>query len=145
MVFLKTLHVLSMIWKCGAEIYRDESDGRLSLKNAKLVPEEVLKAADPIFGEIEKWFKSWEEASGIDKHMRMMIHQACGWQHNPKLNEWICADVDALMLFMEWQETLAKNGWNDIYTDYRQFESEASNVMKKKLYESAVLYANQNK
>jgi len=46
---------------------------------------------------------------------------------------------------MEWQETLAKNGWNDIYTDYRQFENEASNIMKKKLYESAVIYANQNK
>lgn len=56
-----------------------------------------------------------------------------------------CTDVDALMLFMEWQETLAKNGWNDIYEDYRQFENEASNVLKKKLYERAVLYANQNK
>lgn len=139
------LHVLSQIWKCGAEIYRDESDGRLSLKNAKLVPEEVLKAADPIFPQIEVWFKSWEEASAPDKTLMKMVHQACGWQHNPKLNEWICADVDALMLFMEWQETLAKNGWNDIYTDYRQFENEASNVMKKKLYESAVLYANHNK
>ncbi|SPU37891.1 Uncharacterised protein [Lysinibacillus capsici] len=139
------LNVLSQIWKCGAEIYRDESDGRLSLKNAKLVPEEVLKAADPIFPQIEEWFKSWEEASAPDKTLMKMVHQACGWQHNPKLNEWICADVDSLMLFMEWQETLAKNGWNDIYTDYRQFENEASNVMKKKLYESAVLYANQNK
>ncbi|WP_325048344.1 hypothetical protein [Lysinibacillus capsici] len=117
----------------------------MSLKNAKLVPEEVLKAADPIFPQIEEWFKSWEEASAPDKTLMKMVHQACGWQHNPKLNEWICADVDSLMLFMEWQETLAKNGWNDIYTDYRQFENEASNVMKKKLYESAVLYANQNK
>ena len=134
-----------MIWKSGAEIYRDESDGRLSLKNARLVPEEVLKAADPIFPQIEEWFKSWEEASASDKTLMKMVHQACGWQHNPKLNEWICTDVDSLMLFMEWQETLAKNGWNDIYTDYRQFENEASNVMKKKLYENAVLYANQNK
>ena len=142
---MKTLHVLSMIWKNGAEIYRDESDGRLSLKNAKLVPEEVLKAADPIFGEIEKWFKSWEGADGINQTMQKMVHQACGWQHNPKLNEWICEDIDALMMFMEWQETLAKNGWNDIYEDYRQYENDASNVMKKKLHESAVLYANQNK
>jgi len=134
-----------MIWKCGAEIYRDESDCRLALKNAQLVPEEVLKAADPIFGEIEKWFKSWEEAKAADKTIMKMVHQACGWQNNPKLNEWICADVDSLMLFMEWQETLAKNGWNDIYTDYRQYENEASNVLKKKLYENAVLYANQNK
>ncbi|XRD24075.1 hypothetical protein AABM34_16965 [Lysinibacillus fusiformis] len=142
---MSILMILSLIWKSGAEIYRDESDGRLSLKNAKLVPGEVLKAADPIFGDIEKWFKSWEEASAADKTLMKMVHQACGWQHNPKLNEWICADVDALMLFVEWQETLAKNGWNDIYEDYRQYENEASNVMKKKLYERAVLYANQNK
>ncbi|MDM5229655.1 hypothetical protein [Lysinibacillus pakistanensis] len=139
------LYVLAQIWKFGGVIERDQSDGRLELKNHKNIPVEVLKAAEPIFNLIEEWFKSWEEANGIDKHMRMMIHQACGWQHNPKLNEWICADVDALMLFMEWQETLAKNGWNDIYTDYRQFENEESNIMKKKLYERAVLYANQNK
>lgn len=137
--------ILSLIWKSGAEIYRDESDGRLSLKNGKLVPEEIVKATVPIFDEIEKWFKSWEQASATDKTLMKMVHQACGWQHNPKLNEWICADVEALMLFMEWQETLAKNGWNDIYEDYRQYENEASNTMKKKLYERAVLYANQNK
>ncbi|WP_327322689.1 hypothetical protein [Lysinibacillus parviboronicapiens] len=139
------LYVLSQIWKSGAEIYRDESDGRLSLKNAKLVPEEILKAAEPIFNQIEDWFKSWEDAKAINKHIRMMVHQACGWQHNPKLNEWICADIEALTLFMEWQETLAKNGWNDIYEDYRQFENDESNVMKQKLYERAILYANQNK
>lgn len=131
--------------KSGAEIYRDESDGRLALKNAKLVPADVLKAADPIFPQIEEWFKSWEEASGIDKHIRMMVHQACGWQDNPKLNEWICADVEVLTLFIQWQETLAKNGWNDIYEDYRQFENKESNELKQKLYERAILYANQNK
>ncbi|MFJ7919719.1 hypothetical protein ACIQ6U_08160 [Lysinibacillus fusiformis] len=139
------LYVLSQIWKSGGIIELDQSDGQLELKNHQNVPSEVLKAADPIFGEIEKWFKSWEQASAADKTLMKMVHQACGWQHNPKLNEWICADIDALMLFVEWQETLAKNGWNDIYEDYRQFENETSNIMKKKLYERAVLYANQNK
>lgn len=139
------LHVLSQIWKSGGVIERDQSDGQLELKNHENIPAEVLKAAEPIFNQIEEWFKSWEGAKGIDQTIQKMVYQACGWQHNPKLNEWICADVDALMLFMEWQETLAKNGWNDIYEDYRQFENETSNVMKKKLYESAVLYANQNK
>ena len=142
---MQVLKIISDIWKNGAEIYRDESDGRLALKNAKLVPADVLKAADPIFPQIEEWFKSWEEASGIDKHIRMMVHQACGWQHNPKLNEWICADGESLTLFMEWQESLAKNGWNDIYEDYRQFENDESNAMKQKLYERAILHANQNK
>ncbi|MET4560780.1 hypothetical protein ABIA69_001924 [Lysinibacillus parviboronicapiens] len=142
---MQVLKIISDIWKSGAEIYRDESDGRLALKNAKLVPEEILKTAEPIFNQIEDWFKSWEGANGIDQTIQKMIHQACGWQHNSKLNEWICADVDALTMFMEWQETLAKNGWNDIYEDYRQFENDESNLMKQKLYERAIIYANQNK
>jgi len=140
----QVLKVLSAIWKSGAEIIVLK-DGSLKLEKHHLVLNETLRAAEPIFPQIEEWFKSWEEASAPDKTLMKMVHQACGWQHNPKLNEWICTDVDSLMLFMEWQETLAKNGWNDIYTDYRQFENEASNVLKKKLYERAVLYANQNK
>ncbi|QDP99444.1 hypothetical protein FOH38_02110 [Lysinibacillus fusiformis] len=142
---MKTLHVLSQIWKSGGVIERDPLDGRLELKNHENVPSEVLKAAEPIFNQIEEWFKSWEDANGIDQTMQKMVHQSCGWQHNPKLNEWICVDVEALTLFMEWQETLAKNGWTDIYEDYRQFENDESNVMKQKLYERAILYANQNK
>ncbi|MFJ8102820.1 hypothetical protein [Lysinibacillus sp. NPDC096212] len=140
----QVLKVLSEIWKSGAGIVV-LPDKSLKLENYQLVPNATLKAAEPIFNQIEDWFKSWEGADGINQTMQKMVHQACGWQHNPKLNEWICEDVDALMLFMEWQEELAKNGWNDIYEDYRQFENEASNVMKKKLYESAVLYANRNK
>jgi len=138
------LKVLSEIWKSGAGIVV-LPDGSLKLENYQLVPNEILKAAEPFFPQIEKWFKSWEGASGIDQTMQKMVYQSCGWQLNPKLNKWICSDIDALTLFIEWQETLAKNGWNDIYEDYRQYENEASNVMKKKLYESAVLYANQNK
>lgn len=137
--------VLSQIWKSGGVIEIDPTDGRLELKNYQNVPEEILKAAKPIFPQIEEWFKSWEGAKAIEIHIRMMVHQACGWQHNPKLNEWICADDEARNLFVDWQETLAKNGWNDIYTDYREFENDESNVMKQKLYERAILYANQNK
>lgn len=140
----QALKVLSEIWKSGAGIVV-LPDGSLKLENYQLVPNETLKAAEPIFPQIEEWFKSWEEAKAIDKHIRMMVHQACGWQHNAKLNEWVCADVESLTLFMDWQESLAKNGWNDIYEDYRQFENDESNVMKQKIYERAVLYANQNK
>lgn len=140
----QVLKILSAIWKSGAEIIVLK-DGSLKLEKHHLVPNETLRDAEPIFPKIEEWFKSWEGASGIDQTMQKMVHQACGWQHNPKLNEWICEDVDSLLLFMEWQETLAKNGWNDIYEDYRQFENDESNVMKQKIYERAILYANQNK
>ena len=76
------LHVLSQIWKSGAEIYRDESDNRLALKNAKQIPEEVLKAAEPIFPDIEKWFASWEQAPAVDVTIMKMLHLFCGWQSN---------------------------------------------------------------
>lgn len=36
---------------------------------------------------------------------------------------------------------LAKNGWKDIYEDYRQFENEKSNGMAQELYKRAVMYA----
>ncbi|MFJ7950756.1 hypothetical protein ACIQZG_04410 [Lysinibacillus sp. NPDC096418] len=139
------LHVLSLIWKSGAEIYRDESDGRLALKNAKLVPADVLKAANPIFPKIEEWFKSWEGAKSIDITIKKILHHNCGWQANEKLNDWICSDEGSLQLWMAWQEVMAKNGWKDIYSDYRQFENNESNSIKQKIYERAILYANQNK
>lgn len=142
---MQVLKILSTIWKSGAEIYRDESDERLALKNPKLVPEEILKAADPIFPQIEEWFKSWEGAKAIDVTIKKILHHNCGWQMNEKLNEWICNDEQSLQLWMAWQEVLAKNGWRDIYDDYRQFENNESNALKEKIFERAKLYANQNK
>jgi len=142
---MQALKVLSAIWKCGVEMYRDESDGRLALKNANLIPVEILKAAEPIFGEIEKWFGSWEKASAEDKTMQKGLHLFCGWQKNEKMNEWLCADYDSLMILHDWTVVLAKNGWNDIYADYREYENDESNSMKLKFYEQAVLYASQNK
>ncbi|SPT99162.1 Uncharacterised protein [Lysinibacillus capsici] len=140
----QVLKVLSEIWKSGAEIVV-LPNGSPKLEDYQLVPNATLKAFQLIFPQIKNWFKSWEGAKAIEIHMKMMVHQSCGWQHNQKLNKWICTDVEALTLFIEWQEILAKNGWNDIYEDYRQYENETSNAMKKKLYERAVLYANQNK
>ena len=142
---MQVLKIISDIWKSGAEIYRDDSDGRLALKNAKLVPADVLKAADPIFNQIEEWFKSWEGAKAIDVTIKKILHHNCGWQTNEKLNDWICSDEKSLQLWMAWQEVLAKNGWKDIYDDYRQFENKESNELKQKIYERAILYANQNK
>ena len=139
------LYVLSRIWKFGGVIERDPSDERLVLKNHQKVPAEVLKAAEPIFSQIEDWFKSWEGANVIDITIKKILHHSCGWEINEKLNNWICNDETSLQLWMAWQEIMAKNGWKDIYSDYRQFENNESNELKHKLYERAVLYANQNK
>lgn len=139
------MKILSLIWKSGAEIYRDKSDGRLAINNAKLIPPDVLKAAEPIFDDIDRWFKSWESASGPDITIRKALELYCGWQENEKMNTWLCTDEDSLSLLHEWTVALAKNGWKDIYVDYRQYENDESNSMKIKFYENAKLWASRNK
>ncbi|MBJ8113561.1 hypothetical protein JDS99_28885, partial [Bacillus cereus group sp. N6] len=57
------------------------------------------------------------------------------------LHGWLLADEDSLQLFYDWTIILAKNGWTDMYDDYRQFENDESNAMARKIYERAVLYA----
>ncbi|OMC87438.1 hypothetical protein BK128_08405 [Viridibacillus sp. FSL H7-0596] len=138
---MQVLKVISDIFKSGAEIYRDESDGRLALKGAKLVPVEILKAAEPIFNQIEEWFNSWQGASSVDITLQKILHQFCGWQHNEKLNEWLCSEIDSLLLFDEWMIALTKNGWNDMYDDYRKFESNESRVIAQEIYRLACAYA----
>lgn len=142
---MQVLKVLSFIWKSGAEIYRDESDNRLALKNAKLIPPEILQAAEPIFGEIEKWFGSYEKATAEDKTIQKALSLYCGWTKNEKMNDWLTNDNESLMLLHDWTVELAKNGWTDIYTDYRDYENSESNSMKIKFYNQAVLYASRNK
>lgn len=142
---MSALHVLSQIWKLGGVIEIDLADGRLELKNYRKELDGILEVAKPIFPQIEEWFKSWEGAKAIDVTIKKMLHHSCGWQMNEKLNDWICNDEYSLNLWMAYQETLAKNGWKDIYEDYRQFENKESNSLKEKIFERAKLYANQNK
>lgn len=141
---MQVLKILSLIWKSGAEIYRDDSDGRLAIKDAKLIHPEVLKAAEPIFGDIEKWFGSWESASGPDLTIRKALELFCGWTKNEKMYKWLCDENESLRLLHDWTVELAKNGWTDIYEDYREYENDESNIMKTKFYNQAVLYASGN-
>lgn len=53
------LYVLSQIWKFGGVIER-LPDGQLELKNHEKIPGEVLKAAEPIFGEIDTYLFLWK-------------------------------------------------------------------------------------
>lgn len=96
------------------------------------------------FPKIEEWFKSWEGASVEDITIRKILHHNCGWVINDKLNEWICNDERALSLWMSWQEVMAKNGFKQIYDDYRQFENKESNELKEKIFERAKLWNSQN-
>lgn len=132
--------ILSRIWKSGGIIERDQSDGQLALKNHQKVPVEVLQAAEPIFPEIEKWFASWEQASAVDVTIMKVLHLFCGWQPNSKINEWLNNDLESLDMLDQWCKALAKNGWKDIYDDFRQYENEESNKLKVELFNRAVAF-----
>lgn len=133
--------ILSQIWKSGANIYLDETDNRIAIKNQNLIPKEVMQVAEQNFQAIDEWFKSWKGANAEKTTLMKMVHQICGWQDNEKLKEWMCTDTVSLELFIDWLNLLARNGWKDVYEDYRQYENEESNKMAHELYIRAVTYA----
>ncbi|MED5102468.1 hypothetical protein P9858_20260 [Niallia circulans] len=138
---MKPLRIISAIWKSGANIYLDKKDNRIAIKQQNLIPAEVMQAAEQNFQAIDEWFKSWDKESNEKITLMKMIHQLCGWQHNEKLNNWLCTELESLDLLVDWTSSLAINGWNDIYTDFREFENEESNKLAKELYIRAVTYA----
>ncbi len=142
---MSVLKVLSQIWKFGGVIERDEMDGSLELKNHENIPGEVLKATEPIFNEIDTYLKSVEGMKGADMTLWKMIVALCGWQKNESISNFLNNDEVALNLFCDYQAKLAVNGWKEIYVDWRQYENDESNELKQKIYERAILYANQNK
>ncbi|WP_419962160.1 hypothetical protein [Psychrobacillus sp. BM2] len=137
---IQVLKVLSDIWKSGAEMNLD-SDGKIELKNHQLVPAETMKAAESIFPEIEKWFHSWKTESSENITIRKALYQYCGWQRNEKLNEWLLGDETSLFMLHDWTVVLAKNGWQNIYEDHRNYENDESIKMGQELYKRAVMYA----
>ncbi|UPO88317.1 hypothetical protein [Niallia sp. Man26] len=138
---MQVLRILSLIWKSGANIYLDNTDNRIAIKQQDLIPAEVMQAAEQNFQQIDDWFKSWTNESNEKVTLMKMVHQICGWQHNEKLNDWLCTEVESLDMFNDWMIVLANNGWKDIYDDYRQFENNESNGMAQELYNRAVTYA----
>ncbi|PFW41337.1 hypothetical protein COL28_20620 [Bacillus thuringiensis] len=138
---MKVLEIISAIWKSGANIYLDPKDNRIGITRQNLIPAKVMQAAEKNFNGIDTWFKSWNGANNEKVTILKIFYQFCGWQHNQKLYEWLLADEDSLQMFYDWTMVLAKNGWDDMYSDYRQFENDESNVMARKIYERAVLYA----
>jgi hypothetical protein len=138
---MQILMILSQIWKSGANIYLDKADDRIAIDKQNLIPAEVMQAAEQNFQAIDDWFQSWKNASNEKVTLMKMIHQICGWQFNKKLHKWLEAEEDSLKMFDDWMVVLAKNGWKDIYDDYRQFENEESNKLAKELYIRAVTYA----
>ncbi|OUB48211.1 hypothetical protein [Bacillus thuringiensis] len=137
---MKVLEIISAIWKSGANIYLDPSDNRITIKRQHLIPTEMMRAAEQNFKEIDAWFQSWKDASAEKITIRKIFYEFCGWQHNQQLYDWLLADSDSLQMFYDWTIVLAKNGWDDVYSDFREYENDESNAMARKIYERAVLY-----
>ncbi|PEM36736.1 hypothetical protein COF81_08115 [Bacillus pseudomycoides] len=138
---MQVLEIISSIWKSGANIYLDPSDNRIGITRQNLILAEVMQDAEQNFKGIDDWFKSWKDANNEKVTILKIFYQFSGWKHNQKLNEWLLADADSLQLFYDWTIVLAKNGWKDIYEDYRLFENDESNAMARKLYERAVTHS----
>ncbi|OUB08785.1 hypothetical protein BK708_36070 [Bacillus thuringiensis serovar yunnanensis] len=138
---MKVLEIISAIWKSGANIYLDSKDGRIGIKRQELISVEVMQAAEKNFNGIDTWFKSWKDENNEKITILKIFYEFSGWKHNQKLHDWLLADTDSLQMFYDWTITLAKNGWTDMYDDYRPFENDESNAMARKIYERAVLYA----
>lgn len=137
---MQVLKILSQIWKSGANIYLDKADNRIAIKQQNLIPSEVMQAAEQNYQEIDSWFKSWDKETNEKITLMKMLHQLCGWQDNEKLNNWLCTELESLDLFIDWTSLLSRNGWNDIYDDFRKFENAESNAMAQELYKRAVTY-----
>lgn len=137
---MQVLKVLSEMWKAGAEIYRDKNDGQLVLKNHENLSNDIMKAAEQVFPQIDEWFKSWENESKVNITMRKALHLLCGWERNEKLNKWLCDDVDSLFILHDWTIALSKNGWNDLFSDFRSYENEESRRLANIFYQRAIDY-----
>lgn len=137
---MQVLEIISSIWKVGANIYLDPSDNRIAIKRQNLIPVEIMQAAEQNFQGIDAWFKSWKDANNEKVTILKIFYEFSGWKHNQKLHDWLLADTESLQMFYDWTIVLAKNGWTDMYEDYRQFENDESNAMARKIYERAVTY-----
>lgn len=132
---MKVLELLKHIWQSGADVKLNGEE--VDLVNYENTPKEIIEFAQKDVESIRDYLLSWKDASAIHKTMQKIISYFCGWQHNEKINEWLCNDDESLFQFHDWTVMLAENGWVDIYEDFRKFETEDSFKLATELYEKA--------
>lgn len=134
--------ILSQIWKFNAEIERDRTDGKLIIKNIKNVPHETIRDLEKYGAEIDKFIHERDLMSVEDKTLFKIHSFIAGWQpHNKQIEKFLNEDFQSMKLWFEWSVILANNGYKHIYEDYRPFENEQSNQLKKELYQRAVNFS----
>ena len=139
------LNCLSTIWKSGAKIKRLEN-GELQLLEHEKVSDDCLKFANAIFDDIDAYLKSVEDMSKVDQTVWKMMIYFLGWQtDNELIKRFMLEDESGFTLFMDYQVELMKNGWKDIYTDYRQFETENTKIYKDLLIKRLIEFGKTSK
>lgn len=138
------LKILSEIWKCGAEMSLGD-DGKIELKKHQLVPAELMRIAEQDFSDIEKWFISWKNATPVQLTLWKSYQQYCNWGRNEKILNWLNVDEHGALMMNKWLLELEKNGWNDMYEDYRPYENKKTNELAEQIFKNAVAFATANK
>lgn len=141
---MKVLEVLSLFWKSGA-VMELLPTGEIKLSNHEAVSPEVMDAAKTVFPQIEKWFKSWVNMTPTQITLWKAYQQYCNWGKNEKILDWLNNDDQAAYLMNDWMIELSKNGWKDIYSDYRSFENENTNEIANQIFRNAVEYQKERK
>lgn len=141
---MKVLEVLSLFWKSGA-VMELLPTGEIKLSNHEAVSPEVMDAAKTVFPQIEKWFKSWVNMTPTQITLWKAYQQYCNWGKNEKILDWLNNDDQAAYLMNDWMIELSKNGWKDIYSDYRPFENENTNEIANQIFRNAVEYQKERK
>jgi len=136
---VKILELLKRIWITGADVKLNGED--VDLVDYENTPQEIVDIAINHVEEIQNYLKSWESESKVNLTIRKVFHHFCGWQHNEGLEKWLLSEHDSLMKFHDWTVVLAKNGWIDIYDDYRPYQTDESNKLANELYERAVEFS----
>lgn len=77
----------------------------------------------------------------MDTREQQASHITNYLQPNDVLNKWLNEEIDSLLKFDEWLKVLDRNGWKDIYTDFRTYQNDESNKLANEIYERAIAYA----
>lgn len=141
---MKTLEILSLFWKAGAKMEL-LPNGEIKLTDHNRVPAEIMKSAEQVFPDIEKWFISWKNANSTQLTLWKAYQQYCNWGTNQNILDWLNKDEHAAYFMNDWMIELGKNGWVDMYEDYRPFENEKSNEIAERIFKNAVEFMKANK
>lgn len=133
------IYILSQIWRHGGIIERLEN-GKLHIKHAANIPKTTLSAAEATFEQIDQYIRTVEGLDAPSTTLWKMIVTLAGWQRNERISQFLNGDEEALNMFFSYQAKLAQSGWNDVYSNWMEYETPESEQLKQEIYKRALDY-----